>query len=66
MKIKKPMILISLIIFMSCVSGCTTKSWYEGGQISAEQNCNSAPFSEREQCLKNINKKTYKEYKQVH
>jgi len=60
------MILISLTIFMNLATGCSTRSWYEGGQISAKHNCNSAPFSEREQCLKNINKKTYKEYQQEH
>lgn len=66
MKTKKTMILISLTIFMSCTTGCSTKSWYEGGQISAKHNCNNTPLSEQEQCLKNINKKTYKEYEQEH
>ena len=63
MKIKKVITLISLIIFTSCITGCSTKSWYEGGQISAEQNCHNQPLSAQEQCLKNINNKTYKEYK---
>ena len=49
---------------MGFTTGCSTKSWYEGGQISAKQNCNNAPFSEREQCLKNVNQKTFKEYQQ--
>lgn len=62
MKTKKIIVLISLTIFVSCITGCTAKSWYEGGKISAEHNCNKAPLGEREQCLKNINKKTYKEY----
>jgi len=66
LKIKKILILVSFTIFMSFTTGCSTKSWYEGAQISAKQNCNNAPSSEREQCLKNINQKTYKEYQQEH
>lgn len=55
-------VLISLTIFVSCITGCTAKFWYEAGKINAEHNCNKAPFGEHEQCLKNINNKTYKEY----
>lgn len=62
MKTKKIIVLILLTIVLSCITGCTAKSWYEGGQISAKHNCNKAPLGEREQCLKNINNKTYEEY----
>ena len=62
LKTKKIMLLSSLTIFVSFMTGCTAKSWYEGGQISAKHNCHNKPLSEREQCLKNINKKTYEEY----
>jgi hypothetical protein len=47
---------------MSHFTGCTTKSFYEGGQIAAKQKCNSQPPSEINQCLENLNKKTYQEY----
>lgn len=58
----KIMLFISLAFFVSILTGCTTKSFYEGGQIGAKQKCNSQPPSEIEQCLKNLNNKTYKEY----
>ena len=66
MKRQKIIILSSLAILMNCTAGCSTKSWYEGSQISAKHNCNSAPLSEREECLKNVNNKTYTEYQQEH
>ena len=66
MKIQKTIILSSLAILMSCATGCSTKSWYEGGQISAKHNCNRAPLSEREECLKNVSNKTYTEYQKEH
>ncbi len=47
---------------MSYLTGCSTKAWYEGGQNSAKHNCHNQPPSEIDQCLKNLNKKTYKEY----
>jgi hypothetical protein len=51
---------------MSFTTACSTRGWYEGGQISAKKNCNHVPLSEREQCLENVNQKTYKEYQQEH
>lgn len=62
LKTKKIILFVSLSFFMSCLTGCTTKSWYEGGQIGAKQNCHNKPLNQREQCLKNLNKKTYEEY----
>lgn len=64
MKTKKTMILISLIIFIIYLAGCTTKAWYEGGQYGAEHNCHTQPPSEIEQCLRTINKKTYQTYQE--
>ena len=64
MKRQNIILLFLLTIFASCINGCTTKAWYEGNQINAKHHCNSIPLSEQEQCLKNINNKTYKEYQQ--
>ncbi len=60
------MALISLTLFMSFVTGCTAKAWYEGGQYGAEHDCRSQPPGEIDQCLQNLNKKTYKEYEKGH
>ena len=49
---------------MSYFNGCSTRGWYEGAKISAKHNCNSAPLSERDECLNNLNNKTYTEYQQ--
>jgi hypothetical protein len=62
MKVKNMILLISFIVFMSSVAGCSARSWYEGGQLSAEHRCHNMPLSEREQCLQNINNKAYKDY----
>lgn len=62
MKTKKIIVLISLTVFTHFITGCTAKSWYEGGKTSAKYKCNKAPLTEREECLKNINNKTYEEY----
>lgn len=63
MKTKKTILLISLAFLTSCFTGCTTKSYYEGVQIGAKQNCNNKPLREREECLKNLNKKHMKSMK---
>ena len=52
-----------LSVVASCLGGCSAKPWYEGSKISAEHNCYKAPPSQREECLKNLNNKTYQEYK---
>ncbi len=62
METKKIIAFILLTFFMSYLTGCSTKAWYEGGQNSAKHNCHNQPPSEIDQCLKNLNKKTYKEY----
>jgi len=64
LKRQKAIIFSLLAIFISCFSGCSARGWYEGAQISAEHNCNNVPLSEREECLGNVNNKTYIEYQQ--
>ncbi|WP_324170761.1 hypothetical protein [Sulfurimonas sp.] len=62
MKTKKIILSIALALFMSLFTGCTAKAWYKGGQYGAEHNCRNQPAGAIEQCLENLNKRTYKEY----
>ncbi|WP_373072877.1 hypothetical protein [Sulfurimonas sp.] len=63
MNTKKLIIFIPIILFMALFTGCTYKAWYQGGQSSAKQDCHRKPASAVDECLKNLNTKTYEEYK---
>lgn len=63
LKTTKIILSIPMLICIGLFTGCTYKSWYQGGQYSAKQNCNHKPASEVDECLKNLNTKTYEEYK---
>lgn len=57
MKIKY--FLITLVIVLT---GCSSKELYEASKINREANCNKYVGQEREQCLREINRKSYEEY----
>ncbi len=50
--------------FAWSLSGCASPSraWYEGMQISAQNNCDKLPPGAREDCLSKLNKTTYDTY----
>jgi len=54
--------IISLVLCMGAVTGCTARSWYEGSKKSAEDYCNHLPPGDVDQCLKGMNKQSYEEY----
>jgi hypothetical protein len=62
MKTRQNIVLISLTLFMTSITGCTTQAWYEGAKRGAENNCRNQPPSETDRCLEKLNKKTYEEY----
>jgi len=54
----------NIFIMMATIAltGCSAKELYDAGKASRKQNCERLPVSEREQCFKEINNKSYKEY----
>jgi hypothetical protein len=62
MKTKQMIEIISLVISILAIPGCTSRTWYEIVKQGAENNCRNQPPSESERCLENLNKKTYEEY----
>ena len=62
--VKAPtMRLILLVSGLFILSGC--QNFYEGGRISAEQQCRKLPPSEWDDCLGRINRQPYTEYEKV-
>ncbi|MFZ4625396.1 MAG: hypothetical protein ACOYNF_14315 [Rhodoferax sp.] len=53
--------LLVLVVSMS-VGGCASRSWYEGMQLSAENECQKQPPGAREDCLLRLNKKSHDAY----
>jgi len=63
LKLKKQFLaMITLAFLILTITGCTTKSWYEGVKEGAKNNCRSQPPGEVESCLEKLNNKTYEEY----
>ena len=50
------------IVAVFLLSACTTKELYEHTQLQVKTHCNQKVGVEKEQCLENINEKTYDEY----
>lgn len=44
------------------VSACTTRNWYEGAQMSAQEACNRLEPAAREECRAKVSKTRYDEY----
>lgn len=57
-------VLLYCIIFSSTLSACSSKELYNGGKINKESHCNIYVGHEREQCLKELNQKSYEIYEQ--
>ena len=52
---------IALLVMLS-VQACTQRAWYEGAKQSRRNECNKAPPSEREECLRSTSD-SYDEYR---
>jgi len=44
------------------LGGCSSRSWYEGMKLSAENECQKQPPGAREDCLLKLNNMTYEAY----
>jgi len=55
-----------LVLSVGCaaiaVAGCSTKAWYEGMRLGAQNDCRRQPSGEAEQCLSRVNTMTYEDY----
>jgi len=57
-------------VFLYCIAvsmmlsaqACTQRAWYEGVKQSHRNECNKAPPSEREECLRSTDSDSYDEY----
>jgi len=57
---------VPLVLLAGCtavaVAGCSTKAWYEGMRLGAQNDCRRQPSGEAEQCLSRVNTMTYEDY----
>jgi hypothetical protein len=57
---------VPFVVLVGCVAmavaGCSTKAWYEGMRLRAQNDCRSQPSGEAEQCLSRVNTMTYEDY----
>lgn len=57
---------VPLVLLVGCaatgVAGCSTKAWYEGMRLGAQNDCRRQPPGEAEQCLSRVNAMTYEDY----
>jgi len=53
-----------LISYVSiCISGCSSKAWYEGFREERRRNCYKIESpNERQKCLKEVDEKSYDQY----
>jgi hypothetical protein len=54
--------LLSLALICLAVAGCSTRAWYEGMKLGAQNECIRQPPSEREGCLSRANTLSYEDY----
>lgn len=50
------------VIFSSALTACTSKELYNAGKVNRESRCKEYVGPEREQCLQEINQKSYDVY----
>lgn len=53
---------VSILWMLLALAGCTTETWYQGFQQSAESRCRNQPPGESQRCLDALNRKSYSEY----
>ena len=56
-----PLVLLAGCTAMA-VAGCSTRAWYEGMRLGAQNECRRQPSGEAEQCLSRVNAMTYEDY----
>ncbi len=53
---------IQLLLILVIISACSAKQLYNAGKINREHHCREYVGPEREQCLKELNNKSYEDY----
>lgn len=53
---------VAIVLAIAVLSGCTTRAWYEGMRMGAENDCRRQPSGEQERCLSQVNRMSYDEY----
>lgn len=61
LKNSKVLLLSNLFVMLSA---CSSQQLYEATQANRQLDCQSKPPAEKQLCLDNLNKKTYKEYQE--
>ncbi len=55
-------LLLSALLVLLPLAGCSTRAWYEGSKASAESECRKLPPGGYEDCMGRVNRKSYEDY----
>jgi len=55
-------LLLSILLALLPLAGCSTRAWYEGTRASAESECRRQPPGAYEDCMRRVNRQTYEDY----
>jgi hypothetical protein len=62
MKPRYAALVLSLAPVVLSIAGCSTKAWYEGTRLSAQNECRRQPPGASEACLNRVNTMPYDDY----
>jgi len=51
-----------VLLLAACLTGCTTRAWYDGMQNSAKSACQQQPSSEQARCEARLNRQDFDAY----
>jgi len=52
-------------LMLLCVTGCSTRAWYDGLQQSARSACQQQPSSEQARCEARLKRQDYDDYEKA-
>lgn len=55
-------LLLSALLVLLPLAGCTTRAWYESSKASAESECRKLPPGGYEDCMRRVNRQSYEDY----
>lgn len=55
-------LLLSALLALLPLAGCSTRAWYEGARASAESECRRQPPGAYEDCMRRVNRQSYEDY----
>lgn len=59
---KRAAFFATLALAMLAAEGCSTKAWYEGMKLNAQNECRRQPPGDSESCLARVNTMPYEDY----